>query len=172
MIPFYFLLRDLHLLHNPLVMIVPGAVSDYNLILARTYLASNIPHELYEAAEMDGCSHLRFFAAVVVPVSGTLIAILTLFCGVGHWNSYFSALLYLSNRQWHPLELVLREILIQNSVPIDDNKLDFEMIAQMEQLKELLKYALIVVSSIPMLLLYPFIQKYFVRGVMIGSLKD
>jgi ABC-type glycerol-3-phosphate transport system permease component len=171
MIPTYFLIKDLHLLDNPLVMILPGAVGAYNLIIARTFLSSNIPDELYEAAEMDGCTHLRFFASVVVPLSGSLIAMLTLFSVVGHWNSYFNALLYLNKRVWHPLQLVLREILIQNNVPTDDIT-DPDMMSQMAQIKELLKYALIVVSSIPMLLIYPFIQKYFVKGVMIGSIKE
>ena len=171
LIPTYFLYKDLHLLDTIWVMLLPGAVSAYNLIITRTFLASNIPAELYEVSQLDGCSRFRFFFSVVLPLSTVLIAILALFYAVGHWNSYFSALMFLNNRMLHPLQLILREILIQNSVPINEDTTDPEVAEKLRQIKELLKYALIVVSSLPILVLYPFLQKYFVKGVMIGSVK-
>ena len=171
LIPTYFLYKDLRLLDTVWVMLLPGAVSAYNLIITRTFLASNIPPELYEVAELDGCSRFRIFFSIVLPLSTVLVAILALFYAVGHWNSYFSALMFLNKRELHPLQLILREILIQNSVPIDDNTMDPEVAERLRQIKELLKYALIVVSSLPVLVLYPFLQKYFVKGVMIGSVK-
>ena len=170
-IPTYFLYKDLGLLDTVWVMLIPGAVSAYNLIITRTFLSNNIPPELYEVAELDGCSRFRFFFAIVLPLSTVLIAILSLFYAVGHWNSYFNALMFLNNRKYHPLQLILREILVQNSVPIDDATTDPEVAEMLRQIKELLKYAVIVVSSLPVLILYPFLQKYFVKGVMIGSVK-
>jgi len=170
-IPTYFLMKNLSILNTIWVMILPGAVSAYNLIVARTFLIANIPSELYEAAEIDGCSRLRFFSWIVVPLSKVLISILTLFYAVGHWNSYFNALMFISDRSLQPLQLLLREILIQNSVPIDEGTMDPEIASQMQQIKELLKYSLIIVSSVPMLILYPFLQKYFVKGILIGSVK-
>ena len=170
-IPTYFLYKDLGILNSIWVMLLPGAVSAYNLIITRTFLSSNIPPELYEVAELDGCSRFRFFFSIVLPLSTVLIAILSLFYAIGHWNSYFNALMFLNDRKYHPLQLILREILIQNSVPIDDATTDPEVAEVLRQIKELLKYAVIVVSSLPILILYPFLQKYFVKGVMIGSVK-
>ena len=169
LIPYYFVIRGLGILNTVWVMILPGAVSAYNLIITRTFLNSNIPHELYEAASIDGCNRLQFFVKVVVPLSGTLIAVLTLLYAVGHWNDYFNALMFLTKRTLHPLQLVLREILIENSVSADD--MDGEAAAALMNMKETLKYALIVVSSLPMMILYPLVQKHFVKGVMIGSVK-
>lgn len=171
LIPTYFLYKDLHLLNTVWVMIIPGAVSAYNLIIARTFFHTNIPKELYEVAELDGCSRTRFFFSVVLPLSQVLTAILGLFYAVGHWNSYFDALMFLNERKLHPLQLVLREILIQNSVPVDDKMIDPDVAEQLRQIKELMKYSLIVVSSLPVLIAYPFLQKYFVKGIMIGSIK-
>lgn len=169
LIPYYFVIRSLGILDTVWVMILPGAVSAYNLIITRTFLKSNIPNELYEAASIDGCNRLQFFAKVVVPLSGTLIAVLTLFYAVGHWNDYFNALMFLTKRTLHPLQLVLREILIENSISADD--MDGEAAAALQNMKETLKYALIVVSTLPMMILYPMVQKHFVKGVMIGSVK-
>lgn len=169
LIPYYFVIRSLGILDTVWVMILPGAVSAYNLIITRTFLKSNIPNELYEAASIDGCNRLQFFAKVVVPLSGTLIAVLTLFYAVGHWNDYFNALMFLTKRTLHPLQLVLREILIENSISADD--MDGEAAAALQNMKETLKYALIVMSTLPMMILYPMVQKHFVKGVMIGSVK-
>jgi len=174
MIPTYFVVKNLGLLDSFWAMILPGAVSAWNLIIARTFLSSNIPAELYEAAEMDGCSRIWFFISVVMPLSGVLISILAVFYAMGHWNSYFNALIYLINRERYPLQLVLREILIQNSVPVElrsTGATDMEMLKYLSQIRELMKYALIVISSVPMIIVYLFFQKNFVKGVLIGSLK-
>jgi putative aldouronate transport system permease protein len=172
LIPNYFLRKNLGMLDTIWVLIIPGAVVTYQLIIARTFLQTNIPPELYEAAEMDGCTRIRFFLYIVIPLSKVLLAILTLYSVVAYWNSYFDAMIYLNRRSLYTLQLVLREILIQNTIPIDqDTTTDPEIFEQMRQVKELMKYALIIVSCLPMLIMYPFIQKHFVKGVMIGSLK-
>ena len=172
MIPTYFLMRNLRILNALWVMVLPGAVSVYNLMITRTFIAGNISDALYEAAEIDGCSRLRFFFAIVVPLSGVLIAILTLFYGVGHWNSYMNAILYLNQRKRFPLQMVLRELLIENQVSANDvQNNDPELLAYMQQLADTMKYSLIIIASVPVLILYPFLQRYFVKGVMIGSVK-
>ena len=172
MIPTYFLMRNLRILNTLWVMVLPGAVSVYNLMITRTFIAGNISDALYEAAEIDGCSRLRFFFAIVVPLSGVLIAILTLFYGVGHWNSYMNAILYLNQRKRFPLQMVLRELLIENQVSANDvQNNDPELLAYMQQLADTMKYSLIIIASVPVLILYPFLQRYFVKGVMIGSVK-
>lgn len=172
MIPSYFLMRDLKLLNSIWAMVLPGAVSVYNMMVARTFIGSNINNSLFEAAEMDGCSRIKFFVSIVLPLSGVLIAILTLFYGVGHWNSYFNAILYITDRAKFPLQLVLREILVLNKISASDiANTDPELLAYMQDVADTMKYALIIVSSIPVLILYPFLQKYFVKGVMIGSMK-
>ena len=172
MIPTYFLMRNLRILNTLWVMVLPGAVSVYNLMITRTFIAGNISDALYEAAEIDGCSRLRFFFAIVLPLSGVLIAILTLFYGVGHWNSYMNAILYLNQRKRFPLQMVLRELLIENQVSANDvQNNDPELLAYMQQLADTMKYSLIIIASVPVLILYPFLQRYFVKGVMIGSVK-
>ena len=170
MIPKYFLVRDLGLLDSFWSMIIPGAVSAYHLMVARSFLESNIPKELYEAAEMDGCSRLTFFRKVVLPLSGTLIAMLTLFFGVAHWNEYFNALMYVQDRVKFPLQVILREILLQNQFSLDDIT-DPELMTGMAVLQNSIKYVMIIVSSVPVLILYPILQKHFVKGIMIGSVK-
>jgi len=170
LIPTYFIYKDLGILNTVWVMLLPGAVNAYNLIVARTFI-SNIPNELFESAEIDGCSRLRYLFSIVVPLSTILIAVLTLFYAVGHWNSYFNALIFLNNRKLIPLQLVLRDILLLNAVSLGADTTDPIVAAQINQLKEQLKFALIIVSSLPVLLLYPFLQKYFIKGIMIGSIK-
>ncbi|MCI6908271.1 MAG: carbohydrate ABC transporter permease [Eubacteriales bacterium] len=169
-IPTYFVIRDLHLLNTIWVMLLPGAISAYNLILTRSFIQSSIPQELYEAASIDGCTRIQYFLKIVLPLSGVLVSVMTLFYAVGHWNSYFNAMMYIDDVNLFPLQLVLREILINNNISTDD-MIDPEAIERAEMLRELLKYALIVVSSVPLLILYPFLQKYFVKGIMIGSIK-
>lgn len=169
MIPDYLLMRDLKLLDNPLVMILPGMISVYNMIIARSFIQS-LPYELYEAAEMDGCSDIRYFITMVIPLSKACIAVIALYYAVSHWNSYFNAFLYLNDRQKYPLSLFLREILIANQMS-EAMEVDSQMLESRQGLADLMKYALIVISSVPILCVYPFIQKYFVKGVMIGSLK-
>ena len=170
MIPKYFLVRDLGLLNSFWSMILPGAASAYHLMVARSFIESNIPRELYEAAEMDGCGRLTFFRKVVLPLSGTLIAMMTLFFGVGHWNAYFNALMYIQDREKFPLQVILREILLQNQFSLDDIT-DPELMTALAELQNSIKYVMIIVSSIPVLIIYPLLQKHFVKGMMIGSVK-
>ena len=170
MIPSYLLLKDLHMLNTIWAMVIPGALSVYNMIITRTFIQSNIPEELREAAEIDGCSDTRYFFAIVLPLSKAVLAVITLYYVVGHWNSYFNAFLYLSNRDLYPLQILLREILVMNDVAYEQIT-DPELLLARQNLAEQLKYALIIVSSLPVLIMYPFVQKFFVKGVMIGSLK-
>lgn len=170
LIPNYLLIKSLGLLNSFWVMIIPGAVSAYNLIVARSFIESNVPDELYEAAQVDGCGRIRFFFKVVIPLSSTLIAILALFYGVGHWNSYMSALLYLQDRNMFPLQVVLREILRTARYSPEDF-VDPEIQAVLEQLAESMRYSMLIFTSVPVLVIYPFLQKYFVKGITIGSVK-
>ena len=172
MIPSYLLVKSLGLVNKPIVMIVLGGVSVYNVIVTRTFMESNIPFELYEAAEIDGCSDIRFMFAILLPLSQAVLAVMVLFYAVGHWNSFFNGLLYLSDKEYYPLQLVLREILIVNSIdPAMTASIPLVEQEAKGGLAELLKYSLIVVASVPVLIIYPFVQKYFLKGVMIGSIK-
>ncbi len=170
MIPTYILIRDLHMIDTIWALVIPGAISVYNLMIARTFVQSSIPQELYEAAELDGCSDTRYFFSMVLPLSKAIIAVLVLFYAIGHWNAYFNAFLYLNDRSKFPLQLILREILIANSIN-NSQIVDPEIAAAKQGMAELLKYSLILVSTVPVMCLYPFVQKYFVKGVMIGSVK-
>lgn len=170
MIPNYILMRDLNLLNTRLVMLLPGAISAYNMIIARTFFQTNIPRELLEAAQMDGCSDARFLISVVLPLSKAILAVLMMFYCTVHWNSYFNAFLYLSNDQLYPLQIVLRDILIQAQTAASDVS-DAENALEIQGLAESMKYSLMIVSTIPMMIIYPFAQKYFTQGVMIGSIK-
>jgi putative aldouronate transport system permease protein len=170
MIPTYILVRQLKMLNTVWSLLIPGALSVYNMIVTRTFLQSNVPLELLEAAQMDGCSDTRFFFRIVLPLSKAVIAVIALFYAVGHWNAYFNAFIYLSNSKLYPLQLFLREVLVMNQ--IDANLIEDPELALAKQgMADLLKYSLIVVSTAPILCAYPFAQKYFVKGVMIGSLK-
>lgn len=168
MIPTYINIRNLGLLDTRWSLIIPGAISAYNVILARTYIMSTIPKELYESASLDGCGSFRYFISIVIPLSGTIIAVIALMSAVGIWNSYFNAMMYITNPDYYPLQLVLRNILIldQTVSPADMNKQQ-----ELEMFSYLLKYSTIVVGSIPMMVVYPFVQKHFVKGVMIGAIK-
>lgn len=171
LIPYYLVVKSLGLLNTVWAMILPGAVAVFQVIIARTFFQTTIPDDLYEAAEMDGCSDLRFVSSIVIPLSKPIIAVMTLMYAVGHWNTYFQALIFLRDPNLFPLQIILREILVLNSV-------DPAMMSNVDQtlalagLKEQLKYALIVVASLPVLIIYPFVQKHFTKGVMIGSLKS
>ena len=174
MMPTYLVVRDTGLLNSMWALILPGALGVYNMIVARTFFTTNIPGELMEAAKLDGCGNTKFFLYIVLPLSGAITAILFLYYGVGHWNSYFSALLYISDRKKWPLQMELRNILLQNSVNMSSRVLTEQELAEkerLEALKEMMKYSLIIISSIPVLVIYPFVQKHFVKGVMIGSVK-
>ncbi len=149
---------------------VPGCVGITNVIICRTYFESSIPEELYESASLDGCDDFGFLIRIVLPLSKPVLAVLVLYYAVGHWNSYFNEMIYLEDKVKYPLQVVLRQILIMSQVA-DEMMLDFSAAEQAQGMADLLKYSTIVVSSLPMLILYPFIQKYFVKGVMIGSVK-
>jgi multiple sugar transport system permease protein/putative aldouronate transport system permease protein len=170
MIPTFLNMKNLGLLNTRLVMIIPGLISVYNMIVARTFIQSSIPNDLLEAVQIDGCSNTRYFFQIVLPLSKAVIAVMVLFYGVDNWNSYFPALLYLTNRSLYPLQLFLRQILIMNTVSANDFT-DPDLYEKMRGTVEVLKYAVIVVGSLPVIVLYPFIQKYFAQGVMIGSIK-
>lgn len=169
MIPSYILMKDLHLLNSRWAMLLPGAISVYNMILARTFIQA-IPDDLWEAAEIDGCSEIKFFFTMVMPLSVTLISVLALYYAVGHWNSYFDAFLYLSDTDKMPLQIKLRSILIANTIDQEFMGDESDWEARLS-LAEQLKYALIIVSSVPVLVMYPFVKKHFIKGVMLGSLK-
>ncbi len=170
LIPMYMQVQKLGMLNSPLALMLPGAISVYNMIVARTFISNTIPRELLEASQIDGCSDIRYFVNIVLPLSKAIIAVLTLFYAVGHWNSYFNAMIYLHNKDLYPLTLFLREILM--STNIDPSTVsDPELQARLADMAAVIKYALIVVSVVPVLLIYPFVQKYFVTGVMIGSVK-
>lgn len=171
MIPSFLLVKSLHLYDTRAVLVILGAFSTYNCIICRTFFAA-LPHELEEAAAIDGCSTVRTFIQIVLPLSQALLGVMVLYFAVGHWNSYFNAMIYVNNENYKPLQLILRRILIleQASANMMEGGGD-EYAAEQFKLKELIKYAVIVVSSLPVLVLYPFLQKYFAQGVMIGSIK-
>jgi multiple sugar transport system permease protein/putative aldouronate transport system permease protein len=170
LIPTYLVVQDLGLLNTRWALIIPGALSVWNVIITRTFFQQSIPEELREAAQLDGCSDFRFLRDCVIPLSGPIIAVNALFYAIGHWNSYFTAMIYISDQSLYPLQLVLREVLVQGNVDLTMVSDVRELLAR-QNLRELLKYSLIVVASVPLLIVYPFVQKHFVRGVLIGSLK-
>lgn len=170
MIPSYINLNNLGMIDTFWVMIIPNAISVYNVMIMRTFFSTSIPYELQEAAFVDGASHMRILRSIVLPLSKPILAVMVLFYAVSHWNSYFNALLYLSDQNRYPLQLVLRAILIQSQASEESFAGIGNTYSRM-LLSETMKYALIIVSSVPVLILYPFLQKYFVHGVMIGSVK-
>lgn len=170
LIPAYLLASQLNLVNSRWVMLLPGAISVYNLIICRTFFQNSIPEELFEAASIDGCNHVRFITAVVLPLSKPILAVLLLYYAVAHWNSYFNAFIYLSDRSKFPLQIVLREILVRNTIDpsvVYDPQLD----AVKQGLSDLLKYSLIVVATVPFMIVYPFVSKHFVKGALIGAVK-
>ncbi len=170
-VPLYLIVRKLNLVDSMWALILPGAVSMSNVIIARTFYANSIPTGLLDAAKIDGCNNVSFFFRIALPLSKAIIAVIALYYAVGLWNDYFNAMIYLKTREKYPLQLFLREILIssQQSAAMTGDVLEQELLAQ---LQEIIKYTLIVVGSVPLLILYPFLQKYFVQGVLIGSLKE
>ncbi len=171
LIPSYLLVsKTLGLMNNWLALILPGAISVYNMIIMRTYFMTSVPYELQESAEIDGCSQFGTLLRIILPLSGPVIAVIGLYYAVGHWNSYFNALLYINNEAMAPLQLYLRKVLTLNS---SQNILEMgaDEAARQAMRAETIKYSVIVVSSIPMLIIYPFVQKFFVKGVMIGAIK-
>lgn len=172
MIPTYLVVRDLGMLNTVWAMILPGAVSVWQLIVTRTFFQTTIPHELLECSRLDGASDLRFFGQIALPLSKPIIAVNLLLYGVATWNSYFNALIYLTDDSLYPLQLVMRNVLLGNSFdPSRVPGISAEQVLEMQRLANQLKYALIIIASIPPLIAYPFVQKHFVKGMMIGSLK-
>lgn len=176
LVPTYLLIRDLSLLDTRVVLILVGGVSAYNLIVARTFFQTSIPDELYEAGKIDGASEYRMFFNIALPLSIPIIAVIGLYYGVGHWNSYMSALLYVTDQDKQPLQLILKRILISSKTPLTDaaENLDEEALKELARRAYMsygIKYAVVFVASFPLLCAYPFIQKYFVKGVMIGAVK-
>lgn len=170
LIPTYMNIARLGLLNTFSVMILPVAISTYNVMIMRTFFVNSIPYELEEAAYVDGASHLRSLVSIILPLSKPILAVMVLFYAITHWNSYFSALIYLSDEERYPLQLVLRSILIQNQAS-EESLADVHSTFNRMLRGETIKYALIIVASAPVLCLYPFLQKYFVQGIMIGSIK-
>ena len=169
LIPTYLLVKDMGMINTVWAMIVPTAIAAYNLIIMRTYFQTSIPYEIQESAWIDGCSNVRLLFSIIIPLSKPIIAVIVLFYAVGHWNAYFNALIYLRDSSLFPLQLILREILILNQS--EDMGMGQIGMSDRVMLSESIKYSVIIVSSLPVLLIYPFIQKYFVKGVMIGSIK-
>ena len=169
LMPTYLLMQDLKLINTVWAVLLPGAINVWNIILARTYFQS-LPKELREASAIDGASDITHFFKIMLPVCKPIIAVLLLYQFVAQWNSYFDAMIYLDDANLQPLQLVLRSILIQNT-PSTGMIADIQSTAEMAKIAELLKYSTIVISSLPLLIMYPFFQKYFDRGVMVGSVK-
>lgn len=171
LIPSYLLIgKTLGLMDNWLSLILPGAISVYNMIIMRTYFMTSVPFELQEAAEIDGCSMFGILVRIVLPLSGPVIAVIALYYAVGHWNSYFNALLYITSEDLQPLQLYLRKVLTLNNAQ-SLMQMGADEMARQAMRAETIKYSVIVVSSIPMLIMYPFVQRFFVKGVMIGAIK-
>jgi len=149
-------------------MVLLPAINVFNLIIAINYISNNIPEELYEAASIDGCSHIRYFFSIVLPLSKTIVVVLLLYYGVAHWNEFMNGLIYLRDEGLYPLQLTLRNILLQNQA---SGLGDVDSIIEQQKAAELIKYGVIIVSTLPVLVIYPFLQKHFAKGVMVGSVK-
>lgn len=172
MIPTYLVIRNLGLLDTIWVMLLPGACSVYNIIVTKTFMENSIPEELLDASRIDGCNDFQTFTSVVLPLSMPIIAVMTLFYAIGHWNSYFDALLYLNDPGKFPLQMVLRELLLQNQVSSGMTSGSMSSIAERAQLAEQMKYGIIIVATLPMMAMFPFVIKHFKKGVMVGSIKS
>jgi putative aldouronate transport system permease protein len=173
MIPYYLVVKGLGMLNLRITLIILGSVSVYNIIVVRSFMASNIPDDLWDAATIDGCGIGRFFFKIVMPLSRAVIAVMVLYIAVSHWNSYFNAMMFITDSSKYPLQLFLREILMIGQAMNTEAELlmDPESAEAVRQMVMVIKYSIIVVATVPILCVYPFIQKYFVKGVMIGSVK-
>ena len=172
LIPGYLLVSSLGMINTVWALLLPGAMSVYNMIVMRTYFQTSIPSELREASAIDGCNNMTFLFRIVLPLSTPILAVIAMFYMVGHWNSYFSAMLYLNDHDKYPLQMIIREILVLNSV--DSTAMtdyDPEAASAMIERAEIMRYSLVVIASVPMLAIFPFVQKYFVKGMMIGAVK-
>ncbi|OMF24958.1 sugar ABC transporter permease [Paenibacillus sp. FSL H8-0548] len=175
LVPSYLLVKELGMVNTMWAIVIPSAASIWNIIVARTFFQSSIPKELQEAAQIDGCTNIRLFLKIILPLSMPIIAVMALFYGVGNWNSYFSALIYLNDAAKYPLQLVLRQILVLQEMSAQGGgALDASSAAALNnkaEIASLVKYAVIIVATAPIIAVYPFLQRYFVQGVMIGSVK-
>ena len=176
MIPTYLLVKDLKLLNTVWSLVLPGAISTWNLIITRTFLATSIPHELQEAAYIGGCNNIRFFLRIVLPNATTIIAVIGLFYAVDHWLSYWNAMLYITDETRYPLQLVLRDILLKAEVALQsaqsgENMESATAVVDLLRISESVKYIVVIAGTLPLLIVFPFVEKYFVKGVMIGSVK-
>ncbi|WP_062107929.1 carbohydrate ABC transporter permease [Bacillus niameyensis] len=174
LIPTYLLVRDLGMINTIWSMVIPSAAAMWNIIVTMSFFKVTIPRGLEEAAEMDGASQIRTFLQIVLPLSAPIIAVMALFYGVGHWNQYFGALIYLHERSLFPLQLFLREILVQQKITAEllQQSGAAEAISKHARIADIIKYAVMIVSAAPLLMIYPFLQRFFIKGVMIGSLKE
>lgn len=172
LIPTYLIVSDVGLINTPWAMIIPGACSIYNVIITRTYFINSIPSSLQEAAELDGANSFQFLIKIILPLSKPIIAVIALYYAVGHWNDFYTALIYINDQNLLPLQSWLRDLLMSNKMSLNNMQgLDAAAAEARMQLSQTLKYSVIIVSTVPVLCVYPFIQKYFVKGVMIGSVK-
>ena len=176
MIPTYLLVKDLKLLNTVWSLVLPGAISTWNLIITRTFLATSIPNELQEAAYIDGCNNIRFFLRIVLPNATTIIAVIGLFYAVDHWLSYWNAMLYITDETRYPLQLVLRDILLKAEVALESARSGEDLesamaVVELLRISESVKYIVVIAGTLPLLIVFPFVEKYFVKGVMIGSVK-
>ncbi len=167
LVPTYLLMKNLHAINTIWGVILPGAVGVWNLIVTRTFFEENISMELLESAQLDGCSYFKFFVHIVLPTSGVIVAVISLFYAVNQWNGFFNALIYLNDKNKFPLQLFLREILLQQEMM----SMDPDLVNSVRHRANLVKYAMIVVASAPVLAAYPFAQRFFIKGVMIGAVK-
>lgn len=172
-IPTFLVVKNLGLVDTPFVLMIMGLISMYNTLICRSYISNSIPYELQESARIDGCNDFMIALKIIRPLSTPVLAILTLYYAIGHWNGYLDALIYLNRRELQPLQIFLREVLIQNT----SMEMEFGDIAEIEdmvhrqQMSQIMKFGLIVVGSLPMIIMYPFVQKYFIQGMMIGAVK-
>lgn len=172
LIPTYLLMKNLHLINTVWAIVIPGSFSVFNVIVMRTYFQTTIPYELQEAAKIDGCSDFKIFTRITIPLSAPIIAVIALFLAVAMWNSYFAAMIYLTDEKKYPLQLILNEILIKQQLSSQmAGSTGGVAMAEQSRISELIKYSVMIVSSLPVLIIYPFLQKYFVKGVMVGAVK-
>jgi len=173
LIPTYLVVKNLGLIDTIWAMVLPNAAAIWNIVIARVFFQSTIPNELEESARIDGCSNFKLFFKIVLPLSAPIIAVMALFYGIGHWNQYFNALIYLQDRAKYPLQMILREILVLQDMSSQSDVTGSmaEALHSKQQLAAIIKYGVMIVSSLPVIVLYPFLQRHFVQGVMIGSLK-
>ena len=172
LVPTYLLISSLKMLDTVWVMIIPTATSVWHIIMIRTYFTNSVPEELYEAGQLDGCSDFGYMLRILIPLSGPIIAVIALYTAVSIWNSYFNAMIYLTKQELYPLQLFLRNILtIGDSINLEEAEDNIEEMQNLIGISNLMRYAVIVVASVPVMLIYPFVQRFFVKGVVVGSIK-